>query len=475
VASPAYDAVVVGAGPNGLAAAVTLARAGRSVLVVEAAETVGGGCRTAALTLPGFAHDVCSAIHPLAAASPYFRDLPLAAHGLEWVEPDVLLAHPLDDGTAGVLHRSVDDTAAGLGADGRPWQRLLGGFVDAWPALLAQFMDPLRLPRRPLALARFGVHALRPARGFARSRFDTPGARALFAGIAAHAFLPLTHPFTAGFGLLLGVTGHAVGWPLPRGGSQAIPDALTGYLSALGGTIQTGWRVRTLDELPPARAVLLDVNPAQLGAMAGDRLPAGYRRRLERFRHGPAAFKVDYALDGPVPWAAEDCRRAGTVHLGGTLEEITATEAAVAAGRVPDRPFTLVAQQSLFDPTRAPSGKHAVWAYCHVPNGCTVDMTDAVTGQIERFAPGFREQILATHVMSPADYEDYNPNYVGGDIGGGAHDGLQLLGRPVLSLNPHRTPLDGVFLCSASTRPGGGVHGACGALAARAALRSALR
>jgi phytoene dehydrogenase-like protein len=474
VASPAYDAVVVGAGPNGLAAAVTLARAGRSVLVVEAADTVGGGCRSAELTLPGFVHDVCSAVHPFGAASPYFADMPLGEHGLEWVHPDAPLAHPLDDGAAAVLERSLGATAAGLGHDGDAWRALIGPSVRDWSAVVGQFMGPLRLPRRPLALARFGARAVLPATVVVR-RFAGEPAKALFAGMAAHAIQPLTRPVTAGFGLVLAAAGHAVGWPFPRGGSQRLADALAGYLRALGGEIQTGRQVRDLGELPAARAVLLDISPRGLVDLAGERLPARYRRSLLRFRHGPGAFKVDYALDGPVPWAAPECARAGTVHLGGTAAEIAAAEADAAAGRVTERPFTLVAQQGLFDSTRAPAGKQALWAYCHVPNGCTVDMTDAVTTQIERFAPGFRDRILASVAHSPAQLEAYNPNYVGGDITGGAHSAYQLLARPVPRVVPHRTPLSGVFLCSASTRPGAGVHGACGVLAARAALASVLR
>lgn len=469
-----YDVVVVGAGPNGLLAAVTLAREGYSVLLVEARDTLGGGARSAELTLPGFVSDVCSAVHPLGASSPYFNALGLERLGLEWVQPELPFAHPLDDGSAGVVHRALDDTVGELGVDGKAWRSVMGAAVEAWPALVGQFMDPVRLPRRPLSLARAGLLGIRSAKGIVR-RFETEQARGLFAGAAAHAFLPLEHPLTGAFGLLLGASGHAVGWPVARGGSQALVDALAAHFAELGGRIETGWRVRRLAELPSAWATLLDVSPRQLVAMAGDRLPARYRARLEGFRHGPAAFKVDYALDGPVPWTNEACRRAGTLHLGGTFAEVAAAEAAVAAGRIPDRPFTLVAQQSLFDPSRAPAGRHVLWAYCHAPAGCTVDLTDRVTAQIERFAPGFRERVLAVRSMSPAQLEDYNPNYVGGDIGGGAHDGLQLLARPALRLHPHRTPLPGVFLCSASTRPGAGVHGACGHLAARAALRSALR
>lgn len=465
------DAVVVGSGPNGLAAAIALARAGRSVAVLEAAETVGGGTRTAELTLPGFRHDVCSAIHPLGLGSPFFQELALERHGLEWIQPPAAVAHPLDDGSAVVLERSVGETAEGLGRDARAYRSVMQPLAAEADALLSELLGPVRLPRRPLLLARFAALGLQSADRLARGRFAGERGRALFAGLAAHSLLPLTRSPSAAFGLVLGLLGHRVGWPLPKAGSQRIADALADCLRSLGGDIECGRRVDSLDELPPARAVLLDVAPRELLRLAGTRMPAGYRRRLAGFRHGPGTFKIDLALDGPIPWSAPECARSATVHLGGTLEEIAASEAAVAAGRPPQRPFVLLAQQSLFDSSRAPGTGHTVWAYCHVPNGSAEDMSDRVLAQIERFAPGFRDRILARHVAGPADLERYNPNYVGGDIGGGLQDLRQLVARPVARLVPYETPLPGVFLCSSSTPPGAGVHGMCGYWAARAALR----
>jgi phytoene dehydrogenase-like protein len=467
-----HDAVVVGSGPNGLAAAIELARSGRSVLVREAADEIGGGVRSGELTLPGFVHDLCSAIHPMAAASPFFRSVPLAEHGLQWIEPGAPLAHPLDGGEAAVLRRSVEETAAHLGPDARAYEKLFAPLAADWPRLEGSLLGPLvRLPRHPLALARFGVSALQPAARFARSRFSGAPARALFAGLAAHSILPLEKLATASFGLVLGLTGHAVGWPLPRGGSQRIADALASYLRSLGGEIETGRPVESLGELG-AKVVVLDVTPRQFLALGGDRLTGRYRRALERFRYGPGVFKVDWALSAPIPWTAAECEQAGTVHLGGTLDEIAASERAPERGSVSDRPFVLLAQPSVFDPSRAPDGQHTAWAYCHVPNASQADMTDAVEAQIERFAPGFCARILARHTSGPADLERRNANLVGGDIAGGANDLRQLIGRPTIRPIPYATPLDGVYLCSASTPPGGGVHGMCGYLAARAALRA---
>lgn len=468
--SERWDAVVVGAGPNGLAAAVELARAGLAVKLFEAAETIGGGCRTEGLTLPGFRHDVCSAIHPMAAGSPAFSAWPLTDFGLEWVHPELPLAHPLDGGHAAALDRDLTTTAAGLGGDGAAWRDVFAPLAEHWQQLAGELLQPLlHLPRHPGLLTRFGLQALFPASPFAASRFAGEPARALFAGLAAHSILPLDRLATAAIGLTLGAAAHAVGWPFPRGGSQALADALAGYLASLGGEIETGRPVASLAELPPARAVLFDVSPGALGEIAGDELPAAYRRRLERFRHGPGVFKLDYALDGPVPWAADACRRAGTVHLGGTLEEIAAGEAAVWRGELPERPYVLVAQHGPFDPSRAPEGRQTLWAYCHVPPGCDLDMSDAVEEQLERFAPGFRDRVLARHALGPEGFERRNPNYVGGDITGGVADLPQLLARPTL-LAPYRTPKRGLYLCSASTPPGGGVHGMCGVNAARLAL-----
>jgi phytoene dehydrogenase-like protein len=465
-----YDAVVVGAGPNGLAAAVALARAGHSVLVLEQAETIGGGARSAELTLPGFIHDVCSAIHPMAVASPFFQELPLAGHGLEWVHPPLPVAHPLDDGSAAVLARSVEETAAALGPDEKAYRKLMGPLVRGSDNLFRDLVGPFRLPRHPILAARFGWRGLRSGIGLA-ARFRTDRARALIAGLAGHGQLPLDKKPVAAIALMLGAAGHAVGWPLPRGGAQRIADALAGVFRKAGGEIEAGRKVTSLDELPPSRAVLLDLTPRQVLAIAGDRLPQRYRGRLERFRYGMGVFKVDWALSGPIPWRAEACRRAGTIHLGGMLEEIAATERQTWEGGNPDRPFVLLAQPTLFDLSRAPAGKHIAWAYCHVPHASAVDMTDAIEAQVERFAPGFRGLILAKHVMGPAEMERRNPNYIGGDINGGVQDLGQLFSRPVLSFNPYATPADGLYICSSSTPPGGGVHGLCGYFAARSALR----
>jgi phytoene dehydrogenase-like protein len=466
-----YDAVVVGAGPNGLASAITLAGAGRSVLVLEGKETIGGGTRSAELTLPGFVHDVCSAIHPLGVASPFFRDLPLAGYGLEWVFPPAAVAHPFDDGSAAVLERSVDATGESLGRDAGAYRRLMGPLLGDWERLASDLLGPLPVPpRHPFAMARFGLRAVRSVRGLAEGAFEGKRARALFAGLAAHSILPLERPVSAAFGLVLGTVAHAVGWPMARGGSQQIADALAAHLRSLGGEIVTGTCVESLDQLPPARAILLDVTPRQLLQIAGDRLPARYRRALGRYRYGPGVFKLDWALDGPIPWKAPACGRAGTVHLGGTLPEIAASEQAVWRGELSERPYVIVVQQTLFDPTRAPEGKHTGWAYCHVPNGSTIDMTERIEAQVERFAPGFRDLILARSVMSPTALERHDPNYIGGDINGGVQDLGQLFTRPVARLNPYTTPVRGLYLCSSSTPPGGGVHGMCGYFAAHAAL-----
>ncbi len=465
------DVVVVGAGPNGLAAAIEVARAGCSVTVLEAADTAGGGTRTAELTRPGFHHDVCSAIHPLAAGSPFFRSVPLAEHGCELVHPEIPLVHPLDGGRAGVLHRSLTETVTAAGVDGAAWDALYGPLVARWDDIEAQLLGPvLRLPRHPISMARFGVQAVRRAENVA-ARFRTDEVRGLFGGIAAHAFLPLDRPLTASFGLMLGGLAHVHGWPVVRGGSQQLADALTSYLRTLGGTVVTGHRVTSLAELPPHRAVIADITPSQLASLAGEQLDGRARRRLGRFRRGPGACKVDYALAGPVPWTNPEARRAGTLHLAGTYEELAAAEVTVAAGGHADRPFVLVGQQSVADPSRAPQGQHTLWAYCHVPNGSSVDVSERITDQIERFAPGFRDLVLDRHVMTASDLETYNPSYVGGDISAGSHAGTQLILRPWPALDPYRTPLDGVFLCSASTPPGGGVHGMCGLHAARSTLR----
>jgi len=464
-----YDAVVVGSGPNGLAAAITLAQAGRSVVVYEAEATPGGGARSAELTLPGYVHDTCSAVYPLALGSPFFRTLPLAQHGLQWIHPAAPLAHPLDDGTAVVVERSIDATAANLGTDGDAYRRLMNYFCSRWEGLDVDLLGPPRLPRHPLLLARFGLHGIRPAGSFAHSYFNSVRARALFAGLAAHSMLPLEALGSAAFGLVLGIAAHAVGWPVARGGAQRLTDALVSYARSLGVEIVTGRRIAALSELPKARTVLCDVTPRQLLAMAGSQLPDGFRNRLQRYRYGMGAFKIDWALSAPVPWKAADCARAATVHLGGTIEEVGASERAAARGELSERPFVLIAQPSLFDETRAPAGGHTLWGYCHVPHGSNMNMVEKIENQIERFAPGFRDRVLARSIRTPADLEQHNANLVGGDINGGAANLGQLILRPTMSL--YKTAAPGLYLCSASTPPGGGVHGMCGYFAARKALK----
>lgn len=468
---PTRDAVVVGSGPNGLAAAIALARRGLSVLVVEGAEAIGGGVRSQQLTQPGFVHDVCSSVYPMAFVSPFFRELPLDKHGLEWAHPGTMLAHPLDDGTAAVLDRSVDSTADQLGPDGDAYRRLMGPLTRSAEGLFADLLGPFRIPRHPMAAVRFGWPAIRSGRGLAEAYCRTERGRALWAGIAAHAVIPLECRPGAAIALMLALAGHAGGWPFVRGGAQKLADALASLFRSLGGEIVTGVRVKSVDELPPARAVVLDVTPRQVIALAGHRLPGNYTRRLARYRHGPGVFKVDWALAGPIPWTAAACRNAGTLHLGGTLDEVAASERAAFEGTHPERPFVLLTQPSPFDPSRAPAGKHTAWGYCHVPNGSTEDMTERIEQQVERFAPGFRDRILARHATNTAALERHNPNYVGGDISGGVTDFRQLFTRPVARLNPYTTPNRTLYICSSSTPPGGGVHGMCGYFAARAVLR----
>jgi phytoene dehydrogenase-like protein len=469
-----YDAIVIGAGPNGLAAAITLAQAGRSVLVREANASIGGSCRSAELTLPGFTHDICSTVQALAVASPFLRELPLREHGAELVYPPAEYAHPLDDGTAAVAYRSIDATAETLGPDAKAWKKLLGPIVRDFQKMLPTLLGPPSpFTKHPIPLALFGLKALRSAQGLVEAWFQGEHARGLFAGVAGHSILPLDWMITSAFGLVLGASAHVGGWPVVRGGSQKLTDALVSILRAHGGKIETNARVTHLDELPKAKAILCDVTPRQLIRIAGHKLPRGYQARLEEFRYGPGVFKVDWALSEPIPWKARGCREAGTIHLGGTFDEIAYAERAPWEGRHPERPYVLVVQYP-FDPSRAPAGKQTAWAYCHVPHGSDVDMTERIEAQMERFAPGFKDTILARSVMSPSFLERHNANLVGGDITGGANMLSQFFARPVLSPNPYRTPLKGLYLCSSSTPPGAGVHGMSGYHAAKAALREVL-
>jgi phytoene dehydrogenase-like protein len=463
-----YDAVVIGSGPNGLAAAIVLARAGRSVAVIEAEEQIGGAARSGALTLPGFTHDLGSAVHPMAVASPFFRTLPLHEHGLEWIDPPYALAHPFDDGSAAVLEQSLEKTCGGLGGDGNRYRSLVGRVAENWRLIDDDILGPLGIPQHPLAFARFGLAAMQPASYLAQSTFRTESARALFAGLAAHSARPLDSWGTSAIALVLAAAGHIKGWPIPKGGSQRIADALASYLRSLGGEIITGQRIRSLSDLPRSEIILCDLSPRGLLSVAGEGLPAGYRRALSNYQYGPGVFKVDWALRAPIPWKAPNCSKAGTVHIGGSLAEIGRSERACWKNEASDRPVVLLSQPSLFDPTRAPAGCHTAWAYCHVPNGSEFDMTDRIEGQIERFAPGFRELILARSKRSPALLERENANLIGGDITGGANSLRQLLLRPTSRF--YRTPIRGLFLCSASTPPGGGVHGMCGYHAAMRAL-----
>ncbi|MCE5275464.1 MAG: NAD(P)/FAD-dependent oxidoreductase [Syntrophaceae bacterium] len=465
------DAVVVGSGPNGLAAAVTLARAGRSVKVLEARQSPGGAVCSAELTLPGFTHDVCSAVYPLALDTEFFRSVPLSAHGLSWVFPEASFAHPLDDGSAVVVYSDWARTVEAFGADGKGYARLTGPFMGRWGDLTGDLLSPLRLPRHPVLLAALGLRTLLPVTLLGRAIFDTPRGQAMLAGLGAHSILPLTHPLSSAFALMMAVSCHSPGWPVPRGGARSVSSALVSYLETLGAEVVTSHEVRDLIDIEPCGAVFFDLSPAQVLKITGDRLPHSYRRRLARFRYGPGAFKVDWALSGPIPWKAPECLQTATIHVGGTMGEIARAEREVWMGRHPGRPFVFCVQPSLFDPARAPEGKHTAWAYCHVPNGSTCDMTGRIEQQIERFAPGFRDLVIGRNAMPPAVIELFDANCIGGDIAGGANTIGQMLGRPVCSMNPYAMPAPGMYLCSASTPPGGGVHGMCGYHAARMHLK----
>jgi phytoene dehydrogenase-like protein len=465
-----YNAIVVGAGPNGLAAAILLQQNGLSVLLIEGKDTVGGGMRSAELTLPGFTHDICSAIHPLGAASLFFETLPLATFGLKYIYPEIAAAHPFDNGDAAVLKRAVDETAALFGEDRQAYKNLMDPVVNDWPSIAPDILGPLHFPKHPLAMARFGLTALRSAASVA-GRFKTEKAKGFFAGMGAHSMQPLTNLSTAATALVLLSLGHSKGWPMPKGGSQQIANALASYFISIGGKVETNTYIKSLDQLPSANAILFDITPKQLLQIAGHRFSNIYKWQLQRYRYGMGVFKVDWALDGQIPFTADECRQAGTVHIGNILTEIADAEQLTWDGGHPEKPFVLLAQQSLFDPSRAPEGKQIAWAYCHVPNSSTVDMTEAIEKQVERFAPGFRERILARHTMNTAQVEKYNPNYVGGDINGGVIDLGQLFTRPALRWSPYRTSANGLYICSSSTPPGGGVHGMCGYHAAKRALK----
>ena len=465
-----YDAIVVGSGPNGLAAAITLQQAGLSVLLLEGKASIGGGMRSAALTLPGFTHDICSAVHPMAVLSPFFSTLPLAQHGLEYIYPPIAAAHPFDDGGAATLQHSLNGTAASLGKDEQPYLRLMKTLVNDWPQIAGDVLGPLHIPEHPLLMARFGLHALQPATWLAK-KFETEKAKGLWAGMAAHAMQPLSNTATSAIGLVLMAAAHLHGWPVPKGGAASIGNALASLFISLGGEIQTNFYVQSLEQLPSSHAVLFDVTPEQLLQVAGHKFSSLYEWQLKRYRYGMGVFKVDWALDAPIPFTASECREAGTIHIGNTLNEIAASEKLTAQGGHPEKPFVLLAQQSLFDSSRAPLGKHTAWAYCHTPNGSEQDMTMAIEKQIERFAPGFRDTILATHTMNTRQVQEYNPNYIGGDINGGIADIRQLFTRPVLRRSPYTTSAKGIYICSSSAPPGGGVHGMCGYHAARKALK----
>ncbi len=466
-----YDAIVVGSGPNGLAAAIRLAQEGYSVKIVEAKTTIGGGTRTLELTEPGFKHDICSAIHPMAASSPFLGSLPLDKYGLEWIQPEFPLAHPMDNGPAIIQYRQLARMKEELGEDYDTYKNLFGPLAESWNDLTQDLLAPLGIPSHPGLMTRFGIHALQSAAGLGRRKFKGNRTKALFGGLAAHSIMPLNKPVTSAIGLVLGAAAHSVGWPLPRGGSQRIADSMVEYLTSIGGEIETEFNVENFQDLPPARAVLFDLSPKQVLSIAGDRFPVSYKKQLRKYRYGAGVFKIDYILKEPVPWADPRCSRAGTVHIGGEFEEIAKSENEMSNGLHSEKPYVLVAQQSLFDNSRTPDSRHTLWAYCHVPNGSTRDMTQPIEKQVERFAPGFRDIIDIRRTMTAASFESYNANYIGGDINGGVQDLRQLFCRPASPFNPYATPADGIYFCSASTPPGGGVHGMCGYHAAELVLK----
>jgi phytoene dehydrogenase-like protein len=468
--NPEYDAIVIGSGPNGLSAAIALKQAGLSVLILEAKQTIGGGLRSEELTLPGFIHDVCSAIHPLAAGSPFFNSLPLEQYGLEFIYPEIAAAHPFDGGSEAVLKGSVEETANNLGIDRGSYLELLAPLVNRWPDLAPDILAPLHYPKYPLDLVSFGLNAIKSASSLAQ-RFKSKEARGLWAGMAAHSMQSLSNSTSAAAGLVLLATGHTKGWPVPKGGSKKIALALASYFLALGGKIETGIHVKSMSDIPSSRILLFDLTPKQILEIAGEHFSTVYKWQLKRYRYGMGVYKIDWALDGPIPFTSARCQSAGTVHLGNTFEEIADGEQMTSEGKHPEKPFVLLAQQSLIDPSRAPQGKQTAWAYCHVPNGSEKDMTEAIENQVERFAPGFRDLILAKHTMNTKEMEAYNPNYIGGDINGGVIDMGQLFTRPALRISPYKTSAKGIYICSSSTPPGGGVHGMCGYHAAKQSLK----
>ncbi len=470
--NPEFDAVVVGSGPNGLSAAIRLAQEGLSVKVIEAEDTIGGGTRTKELTEPGFHHDVCSAVHPTAVASPFLSTLPLDQYGLEWIHPEVGAAHPLENGEAVLGYRSLEKTLEGLGQDAKSYERLFKDFVNVWDSLRNDLFGTLRNPQNPLTMARFGWYGMFSTTHLANSLFKTKEAKAFFAGMAAHSIIPLEKAFSASFGLVLSITLHAVGWPIAKGGSSKITTSMAEYFKSLGGVIETGNRITKLAEVPKAKAVLFDLTPHQIAQICADDLPDAFKKRYENYTYGPGCFKIDIALSEPVPWLNEGCGKAGTVHLGGTLEELAHSERETWKGNYAEKPYVLLSQPSLFDDTRAPEGKHTLWAYCHVPNGSDRDCTEDILNQIERYAPGFRDTIISYNTMNARQMNAYNENYIGGDINGGAQFFKQLVGRPIIKWNPYTLPIDGVYICSSSTPPGGGVHGMSGYHAATSALKS---